>query len=227
VLTSKETQWAQRKINESAGFATLRMYDHALAALAEVPPAYEPFLLHVLRGELHRDFAHFELALTEFDRAGELEPANIHVMLAKAWCYKRTDRLNQAIALTRQALLVEPGDVIVNYNLACYSCLAGRRADCLKFLRVALELRPEMAHSIPRERDFDNLRTDPEFQLLQETFRLKADRSESSEKQVEPGEPGAPGEPGEPHLPPPPPPKPRKKRGKSGPGGVSDSASES
>lgn len=170
-LTPRELRQAKRRVVEASGFTTLGMHQHALQAVLEIPIEFDPFVVHTLRGDAYRELKQFHAALAEFDRAGELEPANIHVLLAKAWCYKRTDRLMQAIAVTRQALVINPRDDIIHYNLACYFCLANLRWETFFHLVKALELRPELIDSIPQERDFDSLREDPEFQILLDRFR--------------------------------------------------------
>ncbi|MFM8580198.1 MAG: TPR end-of-group domain-containing protein [Planctomycetaceae bacterium] len=172
-FTPKQYRQAQRRVVEAEGYATLGMHWHVLQALSEFPPQFQSIVVHMLRGDAYREMALYVHALKEFEQAGRLEPANVHVLLAQAWCYKRIDLLSEAIALTRQALAVDPNYEIVHYNLACYYCLADNPLECIRHLTRALQLKPELWHSVPKEADFDALRQDPRFLRMVEQFRQR------------------------------------------------------
>ena len=101
------------------------------------------------------------------ERAAKAAPEDTRVRMALSWCYKRTGRLDLAIATLREALVVEPTEPVLHYNLACYLSLAGQRRGALRCsLAEALALDPAFGKLVDDESDFDSLRSDPEFQAL-------------------------------------------------------------
>ena len=52
------------------------------------------------------------------------------------------------------------------YNLACCESLAGRKADAIKHLRLALERSDGARPYLAKDSDLDPLREEPEFQAL-------------------------------------------------------------
>jgi tetratricopeptide (TPR) repeat protein len=52
------------------------------------------------------------------------------------------------------------------YNLACCESLAGRKADAIEHLRLAIERSGSTRHYLVRDSDLDPLREEPEFQAL-------------------------------------------------------------
>ena len=92
-------------------------------------------------------------------------PGDTRVALALGWCYKRTNRLAQAIdslnghsraprrghAALQSGVLLEPGR---------------QRLQGLDALTTALDLDPDLRSLIAEESDFDQLRGNPEFDRL-------------------------------------------------------------
>ncbi len=95
-----------------------------------------------------------------------MRPNDCRVALALGWCYKRTNRLAQAIDSLERALRENPDTALLRYNLACYWTLAGSTAKALDALATALEQEPELRALIADEPDFDRLRGHPEFDRL-------------------------------------------------------------
>jgi hypothetical protein len=66
----------------------------------------------------------------------------------------------------RRALEVEPEEALLHYNLACYLSLANRKDEAIEYLAKALALDEGYRKLIDGERDFDPIRSDPDFQSL-------------------------------------------------------------
>ena len=66
-----------------------------------------------------------------------------------------------AIAILEEALAERPGDPGLNYDLACFESLAGRREAALAHLRVALEADPWLVDHARADTDLDPIRDDP------------------------------------------------------------------
>ena len=58
-------------------------------------------------------------------------PATRGSRLALGWCYKRTNRLAQAIDSLERALREHPDEALLHYNLACYWSLAANGPKAL------------------------------------------------------------------------------------------------
>jgi tetratricopeptide (TPR) repeat protein len=124
------------------------------------------FEASLLRGEALRNLKHFREALRPLEVAAALRPTDIRVALALGWCYKRTNRLAQAIDSLDRALREHPDEALLHYNLACYWSLAGNSPKAIDELTAALELNSELRSLIADESDFDQLRGNPDFERL-------------------------------------------------------------
>jgi Flp pilus assembly protein TadD len=152
---------------EAEGYLELGLARHALGALARLgdPTGFDVHTLY-LWGEALRMMDRYEEALVPLGQAAEAEPGNIRVWVALGWCYKRTGQLGLAIESLETALVAEPTEALLHYNLACYWSLAGDKRRCLRYLARSLALDPGYRRLIDDEPDFDPLRSDPEFQAL-------------------------------------------------------------
>lgn len=157
----------ERRLEAARGYLALDMPKQALRELNAIDsPDDCPFAAHQLRGEALRQHADYESALAAYRRALAVEPTDLSVLLGMAWCFKRTDRLPEAIGAMEQAYLAAPKEAIVLYNLACYHCLAGHKAEALSWLGRSLRLDGSLRKLIRDESDFDSLRQDPDFQFV-------------------------------------------------------------
>jgi tetratricopeptide (TPR) repeat protein len=71
----------------------------------------------------------------------------------------------QAYATAAEALEHYPDNPGLNYNLACYAALAGRREDALRHIKVAFAGRPESREWAREDPDLDQIRADVEDDL--------------------------------------------------------------
>lgn len=144
------------------------MAKQALAALTRYgDPADLPGAVSFLRAEALRALDRHDDALAALHHAAERLPQrSTEIGLALGWCYKRTGRIELAIAALARVLAREPNNALVLYNLACYWSLAGNGRQSLLFLSRALSLDPTYRDLLDKETDFDNVRSDPDFRAL-------------------------------------------------------------
>ena len=126
-----------------------------------------------LQGEALRALERYQEAIVPLGRVAELDSENIQVWLALGWCHKRTGRLDLAIDALETALMADPDEALIRYNLACYWSLAGGKRQALSYLEQALSLDPDYGRLAHHESDFDPIRSDPEFQALCEGSRTR------------------------------------------------------
>jgi Flp pilus assembly protein TadD len=152
---------------EAEGYLELGMPHHALQTLGRLgdPTGFDAAALYLWGEGLRAMQRHFE-ALMPLERAARLAPEDVRVRVALGWCYKRTGRLDLAIAAIEKALNIEPGQAMLRYNLACYLSLAGRKRQALRYLSQALAMDPVYREMVDDESDFDPLRSDPEFRAI-------------------------------------------------------------
>jgi tetratricopeptide (TPR) repeat protein len=159
----------KRQLDEAEGYLMLNLPRKALEILERRADwATMQFEASLLSGEALRSLERYREALKPLEVAAALRPGDIDVAIALGWCYKRTQRLAQAIdALERAGRhhLEEPHPLL-HYNLACYWSLAGNASKALDELALALRLAPDLRSLIPDEHDFDKLRGNPEFERL-------------------------------------------------------------
>jgi tetratricopeptide (TPR) repeat protein len=122
--------------------------------------------IQLIKGQALRALGRYKDALEPLVAAAQADPQNIDTWLALGWCHKRVGRLDLAIESLEEALDLEPGSALVNYNLACYWSLARNKRQALAYLSHALTLDSSFRHLIDGEHDFDALREDADFQAL-------------------------------------------------------------
>lgn len=118
------------------------------------------------KGEVYRLLQKYSQAIFFLQEAHRIEPQNTESLLALGWCYKRTGRLDLAVAVLEEAIEVDYSLGIAHYNLACYWALAGQAELAIKHLSVAFDVEPDYRHYAAEESDFDSIRCHPGFQTL-------------------------------------------------------------
>jgi len=164
----EKTQLRRDKLLAAAeGYITLGMYKHALQSLDQIEgPDKTHFEANYLRGDALRHLERHEEALASFHRAFEEKPDDVSLLMAMAWCYKRTNQLPRAITSMEQAYKISPKEAVILYNLSCYWSLAGNKTQSLSWLGRALRMDSSYRQLIDDETDFDPLRHDPDFQMI-------------------------------------------------------------
>jgi tetratricopeptide (TPR) repeat protein len=154
-------------LREAEGYLELSMPQHALGVLdrlGEASSSQSQALF--LRGDALRLLKRDGEAIESLTQATELAPANVAIWLALAACYKRLARLESAIESLEHALELDPREAQIPYQLACSWCLAGGKHQALDYLSKALALDSGIRELLPKEPDFESIRSDPEFQAL-------------------------------------------------------------
>ncbi len=157
----------RRLLDEAEGYLMLDLPERSLEILASRSEWLTmQFEANFLKGETLRCLDRYREALKPLEIAATLRPSDTRVALALGWCYKRTNRLAQAIDSLERALRAHAEEPLLHYNLACYWSLAGNITKAVNALSAALELDPELRSLIAEEADFDQLRGNPEFDRL-------------------------------------------------------------
>ena len=142
----------------------------ARRAIAQIKAAREfggdAFEAMYLEGEALRTMGRWRDAIAPLESARQENNANIHVHLALAWCYKRSDQLDLAIEALEEALTVDPTEAILYYNLACYWSLAGNVQLAVSFLTEAFDLDADYRDMVGTEPDFNPIGNHPAFVTL-------------------------------------------------------------
>jgi Tetratricopeptide repeat len=75
----------------------------------------------------------------------------------------RAGDYDRAVEMVSQGLAEWPGHAVINYQLACYHALAGRPAEALEHLALAVAGEPGSAGWAAGDADLDSIRDDPAF----------------------------------------------------------------
>ena len=141
-----------------------RLLDRALAELRQLPEDMRSGpLASLIEGEALRALGSWEAALGPLGRAAESDPARLEAWLGLGWCYKRLDRLDEAVRALESGLTASPRQPILLYNLACYHSLAGNVTVAIDHLTRAISIDGRFRDLTGAERDFDPIRSDPRF----------------------------------------------------------------
>ncbi len=141
-----------------------RLLDRALGELRQLPEELRSGpLASLIEGDALRALGSWQAALGPLVRAAEADPSRLEAWLGLGWCYKRLDRLDDAIHALESGLAASPRQPILLYNLACYHSLAGNVTVAIDHLTRAIALDGRFRDLTGSERDFDPIRTDPRF----------------------------------------------------------------
>ena len=156
-----------RQLDEAEGYLMLDMPRRALEILRTREDwATMKFEASLLMGQALRALGKFRDALAPLEIAASLRPGDLFVAMELGWCYKRTHRLAQAIDALERAVVENPDEPLLHYNLACYWSLAGNAPRSIRSLLLALVLSPELHRQIAFETDFDPIRGEADFARL-------------------------------------------------------------
>jgi tetratricopeptide (TPR) repeat protein len=157
----------EKLLRAAEGYAELGMHPQALASLNEIERSGgADFAVNFLRGDILRNLERYEEALVSLHRAFDEKPNDVALLMAMAWCYKRTNQLPRAITSMEQAYKIAPKEAVILYNLSCYWSLAGNKTQSLSWLGRALRMDKSFRKLIDEETDFDPLRHDADFQMI-------------------------------------------------------------
>lgn len=156
-----------RQLSAAEGYTELGMYPQALHALDQIQNGEGAvFEINFRRGDALRHLERHDEALVAFHRAFDENPDSVDLLMAMAWCFKRTNQLPRAITSMERAYRIAPKEAVILYNLSCYWSLAGNKTQSLSWLGRALRMDHELRELIDDESDFDPLRHDPDFQMI-------------------------------------------------------------
>lgn len=166
-MDEKASRRRVKLLSAAEGYTELGMYGHALDSLDKIQNADGAvFDVNFRRGDVLRHLGRHDEALVAFHRAFDENPDHVDLLMAMAWCYKRTNQLPRAITSMEQAYRIAPKQAVILYNLSCYWSLAGNKTQALSWLGRALRMDKAYRLLIEQETDFDPLRHDPDFQML-------------------------------------------------------------
>jgi tetratricopeptide (TPR) repeat protein len=144
-----------------------RVAERALATLSRLPDTIaDRAVVLYLRGEAYKAMHRYADAIVPLEESAALDRDNLATHLSLGWCYKRIGRIDLAIEALQVAQSAEPDEAIVYYNLACYWSLANNKGHALENLSRAIAIDAHYRDLIDREKDFDSLRDDPDFQAI-------------------------------------------------------------
>jgi tetratricopeptide (TPR) repeat protein len=166
-MNQKVRSSRDRELAAAEGYIALGMYAHALAALDKIAdPEEAAFATNLLRGDALRHLERHDEALIALHLAFDEKPDDVDLLMAMAWCYKRTNQLPRAITSMERAYRIKPKEAVILYNLSCYWSLASNKTQALSWLGRALRMDNDLRRLIDDEPDFDSLRNDPDFLLI-------------------------------------------------------------
>lgn|SRR5574341_921069 len=105
-------------------------------------------------------------AIEKFEKVLEINPEAGDVYSSLAASLIIVGRYQDAIAKCKKALELNSKDDVAYYNLGCAYSRLKQKEESVKNLRKAIELDPMNKELAKTEKDFDNIRNDPEFKKL-------------------------------------------------------------
>lgn len=138
----------QRQLSAALGYFELKMISDALEALDGISHASaDTRNVLALRLLVLQKAENWPKAQITAARLVTMEPADPGWRIALAYATRRTECIERAQVILRDALIVHPGNALIHFNLACYACQLAQFDEAREHLRNAFaldaELRPQ------------------------------------------------------------------------------------
>ncbi|QDS92384.1 Tetratricopeptide repeat protein [Roseimaritima multifibrata] len=161
LITSVASKWGlRRSLRDRLAIKALR-----IAGNSPVDSGHAWRRLFVM-GQALRILRKYRAASRHLLRAAQLEPKRSEIWVALAWSLRRSGRLQNAVTAVTRGLYYTPDSPGLHFNLACYLAQQGETDEAVTELEWALDLDPELRRKVDAERDFDPIRFDPAFQVI-------------------------------------------------------------
>ena len=126
----------------------------------------DPFPRHELAA-LQMDEGDYRSAITQLKEVVRLEPENFEAHLDLGICYAQKGFYAEAERSYERARVLNPEDLLLNYNLAALYALWGRPRDAISFLQKALTAdRTKVMGWLSTDPMFDSLKGEADFDAL-------------------------------------------------------------
>lgn len=111
-------------------------------------------------------------------------PDNAAVSGVLGACYTDLCRYEEALAVDRRTVALDPSDAVAWYNLGCSLALLGRREDAFAALERSVELGFADPETMEGDADLESLRETPRFARLMRAARKMAAARQSPEAEL-------------------------------------------
>jgi tetratricopeptide (TPR) repeat protein len=145
----------------------VRKYEEALAAFEEAVAADATFIRpYAGKANALTVLGHCDEALQVCGDAIGRDPSYAVIYTMRGAVFRNLGREREANADYELAAKLGPDDPLVHFNYACFWAHMGRRGDCERELKRALELDPTLNSAAAIDPDFERYRGEPWFEEL-------------------------------------------------------------
>jgi tetratricopeptide (TPR) repeat protein len=131
------------------------------------PVALEPEVAADLASRFEANLYEAALRGTKWNEA---PPAAIELLIRLGDIYAQLDMLREGLDVDLRLVQIRPREPIFHYNLACSHSRLEQIEPALQALKNAIELGYTNFEHLKKDRDLDNLKHDPRFLDLLESF---------------------------------------------------------
>jgi tetratricopeptide (TPR) repeat protein len=150
-----------RHLQYASGHIELGMFQEAAAELATIKQS-DQLLPEVtsVRIDLHMQARHWPEVLKLAQELIHLDPGDEQGWISRAFALRELERIEEA-----QAVLLEAEPLhgkkcgVLHYNLACYACLLGNKAEAKRRLAIALGMDKAWRQSALEDPDLRTMKT--------------------------------------------------------------------
>ncbi|RYZ48616.1 MAG: tetratricopeptide repeat protein, partial [Proteobacteria bacterium] len=129
--------------------------------------------LYALKGEvLSESLSQHEKAVESFAAAITLDPKRSEFYNGMGLAYYRMRQNEKALSTFNIALSIDPKDATARYNEACVLALMGRGDEAVGSLKQAISLDGRLQTVALKDKDFEGIRTNAQFQTLVQESKL-------------------------------------------------------
>jgi len=157
--------------NRGGVYKKLEMYKEALADFnrsLKIKP--DDAIALTNRGGVNVDLEKYAEALVDLNRALELTPDKYIAVHNRGILYIKLGEYNKALDDLNRSLELRPDEPDTFYNLACLYSLWKKTEDAIAYLEKAIIKDRKYREMAKTDKDFDNIRDDPRFKILIESY---------------------------------------------------------
>ncbi len=162
---SSDSSWAL--YNWGVALSQLNKHDEAIEkyrkAVKLTPNSADPYISWGLALE---KLGRYEEAIAKYQKAAEINPNFGNTYLYWGLALEKLGRYKEAIGKYQNIVQIYPNDANGYYTLAGAQSRLGNKVEAVRNLKKAIELNKIFKENAKADKDFDNLRNDPEFKKL-------------------------------------------------------------
>lgn len=153
-------------LKAAVGYLDLGMAQEAWDELDQLPILFrDRDAVLDLKIEIFQRLGNWGSARELAESLAKRSPENLSWWIHWAYSLRRETSVEAARDVLLEAAAIHPDAFLIQYNLACYSCVLGELESARKLLKVAISMNPHMKNVALKDPDLEAILREHDFRL--------------------------------------------------------------